>query len=237
MEESYLDYLANITEADMGETLRTLVRDYYDAFKPYLDELIHVEANSIYLNLVCGVSQERIGQLLGISQYGVSKRVRGGLSKLSHLLKIPEKNRSIVKQDFDELLPAHSSEILLLYYFLRTFAITARVTQLDSNVVNSLVVDSMATLVSYSDCDNATDVIKVYLASHKCKFNSIQELKEKYPVRYAFIVRLKEDADLHEMMIVKSMRYKKYLDLLLVNSSYGDYTFKRYDTERSLNAV
>lgn len=237
MQESYLDYLANISEEEMGSSLKMLIKDYYDSFKPYLSELYHIEANSIYLNLVCNVSQEKIGSMLNISQYGVSKRVRGGLSKLSHLLKIPEKNRSIVRDDFDELLPEHSSEILLLYYFLRTFALTSRVTQLDSNVVNNLVIDAIASLGEYGECETVGEVMKVYLKTHKCNFNTMADLKIKYPSRYAFLLELREDEELHEMMILKSIRYKTYLETLIANSSYGDYTFKRWDTERALHAL
>lgn len=233
MEETTLDYLANMSRAEMGDSLKDLMREHYELFKPYLEGLFHVEANCIYLNLVCGVSQTKIGDTMGISQYGVSKRVRGGLNKLSHLLKIPEKDRTVVRSDFNELLVSHKSEVLFLYYFLRTFALTARVLSIDPNIVNSMVLSSMSKLKAYSNCNNLNEFILAYLDAHELKIKSFKELEVEYPAHFQFLSYLRDNPEDYEIRVVNSIRYHQYLEGLLENSSYGDYTFKLYDKERN----
>lgn len=234
MEEAHIDYLANLSKAEMGDSLKDLMRDHFSLFKPYLGELFHVEANCIYLNLICGVSQTKIGETMGISQYGVSKRVRGGLNKLTHLVQIPEKDKATVKYDFNELLSSHKSEVLFLYYFLRTFALTARILNIDPNIVNSLVLSSMSKLEAYSKASNLNEFIVAYLDSHDIKIKSFKALEQNYPEHYDFLCKLRDDPEQdYEILVVKAIRYHKYLEGLLENSSYGDYTFKYYDKARN----
>jgi hypothetical protein len=233
MDQNYLDYLANISTEDMGESLRTLVKEYYDSFKPYLDELYHIEANYIYLNVVCGVPQVLIADTVGVSQYGVSKRVTGGFKKLEYLLKIPEKSRPIVSGDFEAILPPYMSETLFSYYFLRTFALTARVLDLDPNVVNVTVSEAINYLDKYSKCDTLTQLIQVYLQSHGCTFKSLKDLEHNHPAEYLQICFLRDNPDEAEMIPIKASRYKEYLSGLIKNSSYGDYTFKHLDQQRN----
>lgn len=233
MDQSYLDYLSHISNQDMGESLRTLVRDHFDSFKPYLDELYHVEANYIYLNVVCGVPQVLIADTVGVSQYGVSKRVTGGFKKLEYLLKIPEKNRVLVKKDFEDVLPPYMSETLFNYYFLRTFALTARVLDLDPNVVNVTVSDAITYLDRYAEARDLQDIIRIYLEAHNCNFKSIDDLKAKYPECYDMMVWMRDNPEEAEMIPVKASRYRDYLAGLIKNSSYGDYTFKRFDQDRT----
>ncbi len=233
MEEEKLDYLNNMSREDMGESLKDLMRDHYHLFKPYLEELFHVEANCIYLNTICGVSQTKIGESMGISQYGVSKRVRGGLAKLSHLLKIPEKDKEIVRNDFDLLIASNKSEVLFLYYFLRTFALTSRVLEIDPNIVNSMVLSSMNKLDNYTKCDNINQFIKCYLDAQEIKVKSIKELELKYPDNFKVLSDLRDNPSLFENMKLKAVRYHTYLTGIIDNSSYGDYTFKLFDKERT----
>lgn len=54
MDNNYIDYLSTLPQEEAGDTLKDLMRDNYEFFKHYIDELFHVEANYIYLNLVCG---------------------------------------------------------------------------------------------------------------------------------------------------------------------------------------
>lgn len=232
MEEEHLDYLANMNRAEMGDSLKDLMRDHYDLFKPYLGELFHVEANCIYLNLICGVSQTKIGESMGISQYGVSKRVRGGLNKLTHLLKIPERDRTVVRYDFNELLSESKAEILFLYYFLRTFALTARVLGVDPNIVNSVVLASIAKLKVYAQCNSLQDFMVCYIEAHEINVGSFRQLERVYPHHHRFLSSIKESPDLYELSVVKAIRYSNYLEGLLDSSSYGDYTFKYYDKAR-----
>lgn len=232
METHYIDYLSTLPQDEMGDTLKDLMRDNYEFFKHYLDELYHVESNYIYLNLVCGVSQTRIGKMVGVSQYGVSKRISSGLNKLSYLLKIPEKNKSIVKQDLDMLLPLLEADILFNYYFLKTYALTGRVMNIDHNLVNNLVTSGIQILVRLSESDSLGKFISIYLESHKITFKSINDLKVKYPYIYNKIIHIKDNPDELEMNKLKASRYHNYLKGLLKISSYGDYTFKMYDKER-----
>ncbi len=237
MEQAYLDYLTHISTEEIGDTLKTLVRDHYDSFKPYLDELYHVEANYIYLNVVCGVSQTNIAKTVGVSQYGVSKRVTGGFKKLEYLLKIPEKNRPLVKTDFEGMLPPHMSETLFNYYFLRTFALTARVLDLDPNVVNVTVSEAIEYLDRYANCRDLSEIIRVYLDANKCVFKSIKDLEKNYPDCYKRICYFRENPEQAEMTVIRAARYSDYLSGLIKNSSYGDYTFKLFDQKRSEQAT
>lgn len=233
MEEEKLDYLNNMSRAETEDSLKDLMRDHYTLFMPYLGELFHVEANCIYLNIICGVSQAKIGAAMNISQYGVSKRVRGGLNKLTHLLKIPEKDKKIVREDFDQLIASNKSEVLFLYYFLRTFALTSRVLEIDPNIVNSMVLSSMDKLKNYSNCNDVKEFIKCYLDAHEIKVKSFKELKVKYPDNFKVLNELREDKSLFELMKLKAVRYHTYLEGIIDNSSYGDYTFKLFDKERA----
>ena len=52
METHYIDYLSTLPQDEMGDTLKDLMRDNYEFFKHYLNELYHVESNYIYLNLL-----------------------------------------------------------------------------------------------------------------------------------------------------------------------------------------
>lgn len=233
MDETTLDYLANLSQDQEGETLKDLMREHYDIFRPYLDSLFHVEANCIYLNLICGVPQTKIGEVLGISQYGVSKRVRGGLNKLIHLVKIPETNRVILRQDFETLLPRNKSEVLFLYYFLRTFALVSRIMRVDPNIINTMVLKSVEDLLRYSQCDNLKSFMVAYLETHEIKSPSLKALSVNHPDHFQFLDSLRSDGSKYEQLVIASARYYKYISGLLTYSSYGDYTFKLFDQKRT----
>lgn len=236
MDDSYIDYLANINNSELGESLKDLMRDYYEFFMPYLDELYHVEANFIYLNMICGVSQARIASIVGISQYGVSKRVKAGLNKLTNLIKIPEKDKKRVRYDLEFLLPLDQSELIFNYYFFRTFALTGRMLGLDSSLVNSQVDKIVKALRQYEVCDNLKSFIATYINTHGLKGKTFTWIKQEQPLHYHRMMQIRDGLEDYKLMSAQARRYATYLDSLVHISSYGDYTFKLYDRDRTNQA-
>lgn len=232
MDNNYIDYLSTLPQEEAGDTLKDLMRDNYEFFKHYIDELFHVEANYIYLNLVCGVSQTRIAEIIGVSQYGVSKRIASGLNKLSYLLKIPEKSKQVVKEDLYELLPLFEADVTFNYYFMKTYALTGRVMVIDANLVNNIIFNSLQMLDKLAKSNTLTEFISNYLKNHRINIGSIRDLELRYPDIYKKIVHFRDQPEELETNTLKASRYHTYIKGLIKVASYGDYTFKMYDKER-----
>jgi hypothetical protein len=232
METSYIDYLSTLPQNEVGESLKDLIRDNYDFFKHYLDELFHIEANYIYLNLVCGVSQTRIAEMIGVSQYGVSKRITAGLNKLSYLIRIPEKNRAVVKKDLSILLPTLEADVVFNYYFMKTYALTGRLMNLDHNLVNSVVTSGINMLHKLAKATDLRSFLTTFIANHNLNIKSMQELEVYHPAVFDKCVYFKNHPEEIEGLVLSAQRYVTYIQNLIKVSSYGDYTFKLYDKDR-----
>jgi len=220
MEENngYWDYISTLDSKDIEEPLKELIKDSFVFFNPYLNELFYIEANYIYLNYVWDIPQAKIGDLFGVSQYGVSKRIKSGLKKINTIFKRPENDRNIVRNDFASILPKDLVEISVLYYFLKTFSLV-------SNIVD----------ISYGNMRNKINYVLQILEKYKgC---NQQEYKKYYKELLGskadeLYINLLEDEHFYKNELVKVERYYDYMKELSESYNYGDYLFKRDDNKR-----
>lgn len=123
MQEGKLDYWDWVSSQDTldvtdKEDITELLKECYEWIAPYLERMFWVDANVIYLNKIHRVPQRDIGGYLGISQLGVSKRIRSAMKKLKLRVKEPELDLTIVKDELAQILPpAHHSVAMLIYTY------------------------------------------------------------------------------------------------------------------------
>lgn len=226
MDESYLDYLQTLDTVEVGDSLKDLMRENFSAFSHYLDGLYHVEATCIYLNVVCRVPQKKVARMLGISQYGVSKRVRSGIDKLPHLLRSPERDRVVVKADLFELLPPVTAEVVFVYYHLNTYSWSGRILGRSSCTVKDIVKRGLSTLRSLADSTSVLEYRDAYLEDSNSKE------KESKDATLARISHILSDNEVYMQKKLTASRYLTYLRGVSSRTSYGCYTFKKYDSKR-----
>lgn len=213
-DSNYLDYVSTqdiITEGKV--TVKDLIKDAYDMALPLIHRLMYIEADFIYLNLVCGVPQTTIAEIYGLSQLGVSKRVRGGVKKLKQLLEVPETNIEIVKSDFYNLLPKRCREVALLYYKSKMFIHVSTLIGEPAPKIRSIVQDSIDILDRFiqskgKDCARLTE-------------NPYDEYKDKQAYR-----QLLKDPDELDTEILKAERYSAYFKDITKQFNYGNFHFK-----------
>lgn len=222
MEENnnYWDYISTLDNKEMEEPLRELIKESFKFFNPYLNELFYIEANYIYLNYVWELPQALIGDLFGVSQYGVSKRIKSGLGKINTIFKRPENDRNIVRQDFKCLFQDDLVEILVLYYFMKTFSLVVSLTDISYGNMRNKVNAVIKYLKDYSEAENVQAFIRVY--------TNIQDKN----IDKLYIETLKNNDSFFINERVKTKRYYDYLSELIKTHNYGDYLFKRDDDKR-----
>jgi len=222
MEENnnYWDYISTLDNADMEEPLKELIKEAFKFFNPYLNELFYIEANYIYLNYVWDLPQALIGDLFGVSQYGVSKRIKSGVGKINTIFKRPENDRNIVRQDFKSLLPDEVVELVVLYYFLKTFSLVVSLTDISYGNMRNKINSIIEHLKSYTEAKTVQEYIKVY-----------QEVNKGF-IDKLYIDTLRANDMFFRNEQVKTKRYYDYLSELITSHNYGDYLFKRDDDKR-----
>ena len=89
---NYWDWISIQDKQDYTdrEDFASVAKDCLEQLTPMLDKMVWVDANIIYLNKVYDIPQHRIAEYLGISQYGVSKRLRKAMERLKVKVKCPE---------------------------------------------------------------------------------------------------------------------------------------------------
>jgi len=217
---NYWDYISTLDTRESEEDIRELIKENFQFLKPYLNELFYVEANYIYLNYVFDIPQAKIAELFGVSQYGVSKRIKSALEKINNLFKRPENNRNIVRQDFKNLLPNYLVEIAVIYYFMKTFSITSEITGFTYGNLRNKLYDVINLLDKYSKVKTHQEFVKLYKRTKKEKNQNI------------YYMNSLKDKSIFELEVTKAKRYYDYLNKLIKSSNYGDYTFKRDDKKR-----
>lgn len=198
---NYWDYISVCDQREGVETLKDLAKDSFPLFKTYLDELYYIEANFIYMNLVLDIPQQTIAGLFGVSQLGVSKRVRGGVKKIQTTLKKPEQNRNRIRKDLELIVPKCHLEIAVLYYQMKTFSLVSDVTRVSNSGVKNKINNILDSMKILSNGDEET-VRRIYRKMHS--------------------------RNCEDWMLVSDTadRYYKYFNILLSSYNYGDYIFK-----------
>lgn len=217
---NYWDYVSTLDNKDIEEPLRELVKDAFKFFNPYLNELFYIEANYIYLNYVWDLPQALIGDLFGVSQYGVSKRIKSGVSKINTIFKRPENDRNIVRRDFSNFIADDLVELIVLYYFMKTFSLVVSLIDISYGNMRNKVNTVIRQLESYTEAKTVQEYIKVY-----------QEVNKGF-IDKLYLDTLRADHNFFLNERVKAERYYNYLNELIQSHNYGDYLFKRDDGKR-----
>jgi len=212
MDNSYIDYLSTLDKQEPGETIKDLFREHFDLIRPILNNVYWVDATTSYLNYTCGVSQVRTGQLINMSQLGVSRRARACIKKLSMYLDRPENDSDIVKRDLRILFEESFIEPLTLYYFISSFSLINKIT---GNVFfRNKIITARAYLDQLQQCKNENEFLE------SVKYNKreiVQTIKNGgFKKLYGLVVR-----------------YNSYFSLLLKTNTYSHYQSKLYDDKRT----
>ncbi|EJF06169.1 hypothetical protein ThvES_00017550, partial [Thiovulum sp. ES] len=162
----WVNNLDNISSASREgiELLKDLIKEEFPLFKQLSEDLYYIEVNFIYLNLYLGISQQKIGELFGLSQLGVSKRVHSGLKKLQLLSQRPEKSPNKVREDLHTMLPTALANTSHKYYFLKTFSIVGDISYLSNSTIRLRVVKAIQLMKSLSNIETEYELIE-YLSS------------------------------------------------------------------------
>lgn len=122
LESSYWDYVSSQDLMDYtdAEDMKSLIQSCYSFLEPFITRSVWVECNTILLNQIHNVSQNIIGDYLGISQYGVSKRLKVAIKRLKIKVRIPEQDTSIAKNELSKLFSEENLQIVMSYYLFNS---------------------------------------------------------------------------------------------------------------------
>lgn len=213
----YWDYVSVQEVAEPNESVRDLMREQFEFTRTLLDAVFWVDSTCLYLNYVCTAPQASVAKLLGISQTGVSKRVRSAVKKISIILKKPESDLNQVRSDLSLFFNFHHVELLCLYYNLASFSVVSKV-------------------VNYEK----TGTIRVRILTTLAKLNQIaselSDAKTEDEIRSVLGVYLNTDSlssdDLHRI-VTFTYRYAEYFAVLVSVNSYSTHQFKKFDDMRN----
>lgn len=230
--ENYWDWVSSqeIVTPEDKEDIRTLIKDCFDFVKPYLDELMWVEANIIYLNYVHDVPQSTIARMIGITQLGVSKRLHSGIRKLKIVISRPTKDSREVLEFFRGIYSDRDANILLQYYFFKTYSLTSVLCGISITRVREIVLDCvkrLKRLLEVQSCENSKLVKEI----KKCRGVEFIPTSHINKETLELIDRVM-DGGAHEFKELAD-KYHTYLSMLTSSNSFGDYLFKRDEKVRS----
>jgi DNA-directed RNA polymerase specialized sigma24 family protein len=213
-EAHYWDYVSVCEQAEGNETIKDLLKEAYDFASPFLNNLLSYEGDMVYMNLVSDVPQTVIADVFGLSQLGVSKRVRGGISKLKSVMQVPETNRVMVKEHLSFMLPSDFSPSFILYYHYKTFSLVADLLQVSSSNIRNWVNVSLQILKEISEVKNQKEFVSVM----------IRNMSYDYEKDYSKFEAMKS-ADFSYYQY-QAEKYYTYIEGIIEQSNYGDYIFK-----------
>lgn len=206
---------------DCGESIKDLLRSTFHFIRPSLEELFWVDFNVLYLNKVCGVPQVKVAEIMGMSQLGVSKRVRTSVVKVRNLIKRPESDILRVRSDFQMLLGSSLVETLLLYYQVKTFSVVSR-------ILGGVKEGAVRVRVTQALCQLRS------LVAQDTRAKFLHVLRSINPLSYMYVeAKWREDPQgMYDLLYALASRYLEYLELIFNTGYYSDYVFKVYDKER-----
>lgn len=123
---NYWDWVSaqeQITDEDVEDFGEILTEAYY-TLKPHLDSMVWPECNILYLNQIYRIPQRKIGEYIGLSQYGVSKRLHSAIRRLKMKLKCPEHSLSTAKQELSTILSGGNLQTAVSYYYFNSLQVS-----------------------------------------------------------------------------------------------------------------
>lgn len=215
--DNYWDWVSSQDRVDYTDRddFATIVKDCLEQLNPYLDRLIWVEANIIYLNRVYDINQTIVGNYLGISQYGVSKRLRKAMERLQVKIKCPEKDYEKAKAG---LLPAFGSDFIGVVMSLYIFNNLTMTLALYSNETKESVTDR---LHAFIHIDEPNALLKVRGIAH------LNPAQLKLSADYTDL--LAHEAQIREA----SAKYRDYFQLILDTTSIGEFVFNKQNRNKT----
>lgn len=216
MQEPYINYWDFISTQDIidysdVDTLNSIAIDSFENLQPLLEDMTWVDANVLYLALIYEINQSQIGDYLGISQFGVSKRYRKALQRLKTKASRPESNYAKVR---DELLPAFGEDSIGVAMSMYIF--------------NNLNV----TLTTYSHETKESVYIKIG-AFVNVKDNPAQQAIIAHGLDHLNPAQLKQTQEFYdiqantEQIITASTKYGAYFKMILETTSIGEAVFNK----------
>lgn len=217
---NYWDWVSAQDQMDYTdvEDLKTLIQDCYEFLKPFLDRMVWVECNTIYLNQIHRISQTDVGNYLGISQYGVSKRLRTAIRRLKMKLKCPETDNIIARRELGYLFGDQYITQVMSYYIF------------NSNQVNREL--EYSTPISLSNIVNILQMIisdpeKGLLVSHYISHLPRQEL-ESHP-EYHKVQESVSHTSSDTNIVLLAEKYLPYFQIIDEITTTGESVFKNED--------
>lgn len=212
--DNYWDWVSSQDINTEGKySKKDVIKEAYDMALPLIQELMYVESDFIYLNLVCDVPQTTIAKLYGLSQLGVSKRVNGGFRKIQTIVDRPVTDMMTVQEDFKNLLPKRCREIAFLYYKNRLYQLVSKMIGESSTKVSKVIGD-------------VKKILDDFVKSHGKENRRLREdLYIEYKERKEFCDNMK-DADFRDRMVTKAERYLEYFNRISSEYNYGNLHFK-----------
>lgn len=211
MTENRGDYWDWVSSQDLidytdKEDIRELLKQSFTYINPYLDKLFWVEANAIYLNQIYDVAQVEIAKYLGISQLGVSKRVRSGIRKLKLRLLLSNTDLRTLRADLSQIFTGELLEYATLLCKVQSVGVTNRILNKGRPTLNTIT-DTLS-LAKTQPLKAYRESTKDYRKLTEEELESIQRVATKY---YEFFNQSK------------------------TLSTVGDYLFKRDDLNRNIS--
>lgn len=147
-QNAYWDYVSvtrsNPEDKKEKDPFKETIKETFQDLLPYVNQLYWANAVVIYLNAYLGISQTKIAKLLGISQFGVSKRYRASKNKLKFVMTKPIKDRNKLSSSLNTLLPSEYAEPIIVFYSFNLISITCRtintvgVTKINNNFIKGV---------------------------------------------------------------------------------------------------
>jgi len=154
----FWDYVSTVEhigyhDKKVRDEFKEIMREILPDIKNILDQIYWVNALVLYLNTYCFVSQNKIAEILNISQFGVSKRYRASKNKIKRVTKIPIKSRKKVINILSKFIKWEHLEIVVMYYFIGVKSMVQRITGKSSNKVNLVIDKSLKVIKYFGECD------------------------------------------------------------------------------------
>ena len=209
---NYWDWISIQDKQDYTdrEDFASVAKDCLEQLTPMLDKMVWVDANIIYLNKVYDIPQHRIAEYLGISQYGVSKRLRKAMERLKVKVKCPEGDYLKAQRELGVAFGSSLGEIMCLYLF-NTLSM---VSSLYGEKTKFETIDRAKAFIKAKD-----EPIKYAIIAH-----GLAHLNEAQ-------LRISKDYDkiLQNEAKIKaiSQKYSEYFELVLETSAIGEFVFNK----------
>lgn len=218
MEQHYMDYISvNGTSNELNkEDIKDLFNSSIDIVNPILDNIYWLDAICSFLNLSNKVPQTKIANMIGMSQLGVSKRMRASIKKMRQYLMKPEADSTIVKSDLENIIPIDKMEVFLMYYNIGSFSMVSKIlNHKNGSVRNNIIViinmfENILSSTNNQEFLSAFDYSLVIYHKNAMLSNRNHIIEVKNTIK----------------------RYYDYIYMIMKSTNYSTYQCKLYDKDR-----